>query len=83
MGTKGKMMKVLLGTIEFGEFVWEGEVVEMAMLHRPYRMLTLDDDVAVTVARSLVADGKYPNYVIPDLFDGEVCVLWRKEDGTD
>ena len=53
------------------------------MVHRPYRMLTLDDDVAETVAKSLVAEGKYAQYVIPDLFDGEVCVSWRKEDGAD
>jgi hypothetical protein len=77
------MMKVLLGTIEFGEFVCDGEIVEVAMIHRPYRMLTLDDDVAETVAKSLVAEGKYAQYVIPDLFDGEVCVSWRKEDGAD
>jgi hypothetical protein len=77
------MMKVLLGNIEFGEFVCDGEIVEMAMLHRPYRMLTLDDDVAETVARSLVAEGKYARYVIPDLFNGEVCISWRKEDGAD
>jgi hypothetical protein len=77
------MMKVLLGNIEFGEFVCDGEIIDMALVHRPYRMLTLDEDVAESVAKSLVAEGKYSNFVIPDLFEGEVSVSWRKEDGDE
>lgn len=74
-------MKVLLGDIEFGEINVDGELTPIALVHRPYRMLTLDDDIAQTTAESLVGQGKYPAYVIPDLFTGEVAVCWRKEDG--
>lgn len=74
-------MKVLLGDIEFGEMIVGGEVTQIALVHRPYRMLTLDDDIAETTAQSLVTQGKYQSFVIPDLFDGEVAVSWRKEDG--
>lgn len=75
------MMKVLLGEVEFGDMVIEGEATPIAVVYRPYRMLTLDDDIAETTAEGLVAQGKYTSYVIPDLFDGEVVVCWRKEDG--
>lgn len=74
-------MKVLLGDIEFGELIVGGEVTPIALVHRPYRMLTLDDDIAETTAQSLVTQGKYPSFVIPDFFEGEVAVSWRKEDG--
>jgi hypothetical protein len=74
-------MRVLLGDIEFGELVVGGESTPIALVHRPYRMLTLDDDVAEGAAESLVAQGKYESYVIPDAFNGEVAVCWRKEDG--
>jgi hypothetical protein len=74
-------MRVLLGDIEFGEFMVGDEVTPMALVHRPYRMLTLDDDIAQDMAENLVAQGKYSAYVIPDLFDGEVAVSWRKEEG--
>jgi len=75
-------MRVLLGDIEFGEFIVGDEVMPTALVHRPYRMLTLDDDIAEDTAQSLVEQGKYPAYVIPDLFEGEVAVSWRKEDGN-
>lgn len=74
-------MRVLLGDIEFGEFMVGSEITPMALVHRPYRMLTLDDDIAQDTAENLIAQQKYPAYVIPDLFDGEVAVSWRKEDG--
>lgn len=74
-------MKVLLGDIEFGEMIVGGEVTQIALVHRPYRMLTLDDDIVETTAQRLVEDDKYAAYVIPDLFNGEVAVSWRKEDG--
>jgi hypothetical protein len=74
-------MKVLLGDIEFGELVVDGESTPIALVHRPYRMLTLDDDIAKVSAESLVEQGKYTAYVIPDNFEGEVAVCWRKEDG--
>lgn len=74
-------MKVLLGNIEFGEIDVDGESTPVALVHRPYRMLTLDDDIAEATAQSLVDQNKYPAYVIPDLFAGEVAVCWRKEDG--
>lgn len=74
-------MRVLLGDIEFGQLVFGGESSPIALVHRPYRMLTLDDDIAETTAESLVAQGKYPAYVIPDTFEGEVAVCWRKEEG--
>jgi hypothetical protein len=74
-------MKVLLGDIEFGELVVDGERTPLALVHRPYRMITLDEDIAQSAAESLVEQQKYRAYVIPDTFEGEVAVCWRKEDG--
>lgn len=76
-------MKVLLGNIEFGELHVDGTYEPVAVVHRPYRMISLDDDIAETTAKSLVEQGKYAAYVIPDLFDGEVSVCWRKEEGEE
>ena len=74
-------MKVLLGNIEFGELHVGDSYEPVAVVHRPYRMISLDEDIAETTAKSLVEQGKYAAYVIPDLFDGEVSVCWRKEEG--
>lgn len=78
-------MKVILGDIQFGELKLDDDTApfEVAMVHRPYKLMTLDDEVAEEVAESLVAKGRYKNYIIPDIYEGEVLVVWRKEDGDE
>ena len=80
MSKTAGLIKVLLGNIEFGEYSADGQTIEMALVQRPYRMLSLDEDIAETVGKSLVAAGKYRDYVIPDFFEGEVAITWKKED---
>lgn len=79
------MTRVLFGKVEFGDLKLDNDApaFEVAVVHRPYKMLTLDEEVAEEVAERLVAKGRYANYVIPDMYEGDVLVVWRKEDGDE
>lgn len=76
---KQKKVELLLGQMEFGEFVVSGDRFKIALVHSVAEKLLVDEDKAMQIGEEGL--DRADSYLIPSLFKGDVWFsrnAWQK-----
>lgn len=76
---KQKKVELLLGEMEFGEFVVSGDRFKIALVHSVAEKLLVDEDKAMQIGEEGL--DRADSYLVPSLFKGDVWFsrnAWQK-----